>query len=68
MNAALIHLLLVVAGAAIGLAALWFFARVTGGIFSMAGLFFAAFLALSVCLVLAGFGAMAFPGLEAGAP
>lgn len=68
MTAAVFHLLLIVAGAVIALAALWLFAHVTGGILSISGLFLVAFLALAGFLVLAGFGAITFPGLEAGAP
>lgn len=65
MNPVLLHLLFVVAGIAIALAALHWYARVSGGWFSLSGLFALAFLAVAVLLVLAGFGVVEFPGLGA---
>lgn len=60
----LIHLLFIVAGALIALGTLTWFARVTGGFYSLAGFIAIALLALSAFLVLVGFGVVGFPGLE----
>lgn len=64
VNPVLLHLLFIVAGALIAFAALWYFARITGGWSSLGGLFTLAFLVLAVFLVLVGFGLVPFPGME----
>lgn len=64
MSPVLLHLLFVVAGVAVVLGALWYFARVRGGWLSMAGLFTAALLVVGGALILAGFGVVSFPGLD----
>lgn len=65
MDTVLVHLLLVVAGVAVALAALHFYARVAGGLLSFAGLCLITFLVVATALVLAGFGVVAFPGIGA---
>lgn len=65
MNPVLLHLLLILAGIAVALSALWYFARVRGGWLSAAGMLTVPFLVVAVLLVLAGFGVIGFPGLQA---
>lgn len=65
MNPVLLHLFLIIAGIAVALSALWYFARIRGGWFSIAGLLTVPFLVVAALLILAGFGVIGFPGLEA---
>jgi hypothetical protein len=65
VNPTLLHLTLVMAGVLVALGAAHYYARVTGGLWSLAGLLLMAFLVIAGLLVLAGFAVVPFPGLGA---
>lgn len=65
MNPVLLHLLFIVAGVAVGLAGLWYFARIRGGWLCPGGIATIAILVVGILLVLVGFGLVPFPGMEA---
>jgi hypothetical protein len=58
MSEVILHLLLLPA-----FATLWWFARVTGSLVSVAGVVFLALLTVAAFLVFIGFGVVGFPGL-----